>query len=222
MSNIPEASVTRKRSWRQWVLWGLQLVVSRRYLLVRGDSHSHNVYLTFDDGPDRETTPRILEVLGRHGAKATFFVIGEHAVEHPDLVRRIADEGHAVGNHTFFHRSPADVNSRQLMEELRETDAVLHGILGRGSRLVRPPYGKLTAGKLWRLWGARQTIVLWSQDPKDFAASSVDQLSAWFREHPPNGGDIVLLHDTSALTVRVLEELVPRVQSSGLVFTPLA
>jgi len=222
MSNVPAGSVSRKKSWRQWVLWGLQLVVPRRYLLVRGDIRSRNVYLTFDDGPDPETTPRVLEVLSRHGAKATFFVIGARATEHPDLVRRIADQGHTVGNHSFYHRPPADVTSRQLMEELGETQAVLQGIPGCRNRLVRPPFGALTAGKLLRLWTAGWTIVLWNQDPKDFAASSVEPLSAWFRAHPPKGGDIILLHDTAAFTSPLLEELVPRVQDSGLVLAPLA
>ncbi len=221
MSNERPAPPSRKNRWRQTALWGLRLVISRRRLLVRGDPRSPTIFLTFDDGPHPEVTPLVLDVLSRYGAKATFFVIGQQVATHPELVRRVADEGHTLGHHTFFHRHPGSVGSRQFMEELSSTDQLLHRIVGRGTRLVRPPYGKLTLGKLWRLWVARWTIVLWNQDPKDFAATSVDSLAAWFRERSPTGGDIILLHDTSALTAAVLEQVIPRAQDAGLLFAPL-
>ncbi|MCY2989949.1 MAG: polysaccharide deacetylase family protein [Planctomycetota bacterium] len=214
--------VARKNRLRQWVLWGLRLTISSRRLLVRGPANSRIVYLTFDDGPDPETTPRILDVLRRHSVQSTFFVVGEKAAAHPDLVRRLADEGHAVGGHTFFHLDPNQVNGRQLIEEVRATEDLLQKILGRGSRLFRPPFGKLTLGKLWRLWAEQRTIVLWNKDPKDFAASSTEQLAAWFRNDPLAGGDIVLLHDTSAVTAEALEEVISHTRRSGLAFAPLA
>jgi peptidoglycan-N-acetylglucosamine deacetylase len=94
-------------------------------------------------------------------------------------------------------------------------------ILGRGSPLFRPPFSKLTVGKLWQLWADRRTVVLWNRDPRDFAAPSAEHLAAWFREHPLAGGDIVLLHDTSACTAEVLEEVISRTLQSGLTLAPL-
>ena len=214
--------VAQKNRWRQWVLQGLRRTIPSRRLLVRGPAKAPTVYLTFDDGPDPDTTPRMLEILRRHAVRATFFVVGEKAAAHPELLRRVADEGHAIGGHTYFHRAPDAVNGQQLLDEVRRTDTLFQQILGRPSRLFRPPFGKLTLGKLWRLWAARRTIVLWNKDPKDFAASSAEQLADWFRNAPLAAGDIVLLHDTSAVTAEVLEEVILRTRRAGLSFAPLA
>jgi len=219
---VSKKRVFRKDRLRQAVLLALRLVVPRSLLLVHGDKNSRVVHLTFDDGPSPETTPRILDVLRRQGVRATFFVVGRQAAAHPELIRRMADEGHAIGGHTYAHHLPGQVNSRQLLDEVRRTDALLQQILGRGSRLFRPPFGKLTLGKLWRLWADSRSIVLWNNDPRDFAAASPDELAASFREHSLAGGDVVLLHDTSAVTVACLEELILQTLRSGLTFAPLA
>jgi peptidoglycan/xylan/chitin deacetylase (PgdA/CDA1 family) len=218
---MTSTSRSGKSRLRQGVLRGLQLTVPKRCLLVRGDVKSSTVHLTFDDGPDPETTPRILDVLRRHGVQATFFVIGRQVAAHAHVVRRMVAEGHAVGGHTYLHRAPRQVSGWQLMDELRQTDALLQPILDGRSRLFRPPFGKLTASKLWRLWADRRTIVLWNRDPKDFAASSPEQLEAWFREQPLAGGDIVLLHDTSVVTADVLDHVVRDALQAGLSFAPL-
>ncbi len=222
MPDLISPRIVTKSRVRQWALAMLQLTVSSRRLLVRGDATPRSVHLTFDDGPDPDTTPRILDVLRRHQVRATFFVVGRQAAAHPDIVRRMAAEGHTVGGHTFSHRPPEQVSSRELIAEVQETEALLLKILGRRCRIFRPPFGKLTVAKLWRLWTEQRSIVLWNRDPKDFAASNAGQLAAWFRKSPLAAGDIVLLHDTSIPTVEVLEEIILRTRCSGLEFAPLA
>jgi peptidoglycan/xylan/chitin deacetylase (PgdA/CDA1 family) len=95
-------------------------------------------------------------------------VIGAQARQHPEIVRRIADEGHELGHHSFYHRDPASVSATQLIDEARSTSALLREITGKAPVLFRPPHGKLTVRKMLRLWAAAQSIVLWSADPKDY------------------------------------------------------
>ncbi|NUT51191.1 MAG: polysaccharide deacetylase family protein, partial [Saccharothrix sp.] len=98
------------------------------------------VVLTFDDGPDPEWTPRVLDVLRRHDVKATFFVTGVAAARYPDLVERMAAEGHEVGLHTFTHVDLGTVGETRTALELGQTQLVVAAATGRASTLVRPPY----------------------------------------------------------------------------------
>ena len=253
MNTTVAARPGRKNFARQLALKALSCTMSRRRLMVQGDKRNGAVYLTFDDGPSPETTPRILDTLRAHGAKATFFVVGRQAAAHPEIVRRMLDEGHTVGGHTYHHSPPNQVDGRRLLEELRATDAELARIAADSSRtgsdghssidspcitsanacsatneanpfvtkLFRPPYGKLSVAKFWRLWNDRRTIVLWNKDPKDFAAESTAQLLDWFQREPIVAGDIVLLHDTSSVTAKALDQLLTNLESTGLKFAPL-
>jgi peptidoglycan-N-acetylglucosamine deacetylase len=206
--------------------WGLRQVMRRvmagamprRLFLVRGRARCRAVYLTFDDGPHPQFTPKVLDALRDAKVSATFFVVGARARENADLLRRIAREGHTVAHHSYSHSLPGDVSPEQLMEEVRETQKVFQETLGRGSSLIRPPHGKVTGRKLWALWRAGFTVVLWNRDPKDFTLTSAQQFSLWVRLTPPVAGDIVLLHDTNALTAAALPELIESVRGRGLGF----
>jgi peptidoglycan-N-acetylglucosamine deacetylase len=208
---------------RQTLKEALRRAVPRRLFLVSGPAAGAAVCLTFDDGPHPEHTPRLLDVLRDHGARATFFVIGEKAEAHPGIVRRIAAEGHAVGHHSFHHRRPEETSAPELAAEVARTLEVLRGILGREPSLFRPPYGKVTAGKLLRLWSARQTVMLWNVDPRDFAAASAGEVAAWFAGRSLHAGDVVLLHDTFPHAAAVLPALIAEARTRGLRFeTPAA
>ena len=221
MRNMTHPRPIGKSRLRQWALLALRSIAPKRRLLVSGDSKVPTVYLTFDDGPDPETTPDILDVLRRHRVLATFFVVGRQVQAHPDIVRRISAEGHTIGGHTFSHQAPQETTSKELIGEIRQTDLLLRKIIGQGCRLFRPPFGKLTFTKLFRLWADRRTIVLWNRDPKDFSTSSSKRLATWFRANPLVAGDVILLHDTSASTATVLDEVIVHTRRSGLDFSPL-
>jgi peptidoglycan/xylan/chitin deacetylase (PgdA/CDA1 family) len=210
----------RPKSWlRQGAKQGLAAVLPRRWFLVRGPRRSGAVCLTFDDGPDPEATPRVLDVLAHAGVPATFFVIGREAERHPDLVRRMAAEGHAVGSHSYSHPAREDLTSRELTDEAARGAGVVAGILGKPPPLYRPPRGKVTAADLWRLWRAGLTTVLWNADPKDFSRPTADEVRDWFRARPLRGGDLVLLHDTCPHAPAVLPELIAGARDRGLAFT---
>ncbi|MCA9554874.1 MAG: polysaccharide deacetylase family protein [Myxococcales bacterium] len=165
-------------------------------VLVRGDRRSGCVALTFDDGPDPEVTPQILDALAAAGAKATFFAIGRHLEAHPALARRLVDEGHELGNHSFSHSRLLNFARDGAMEaEVRRGAAAVVAVSGQpGLPLYRPPIG-LKNPPLARV--ARRLamrVVMWSVHGRDTGAASGAAVAERVlgRAGP---GDIVLLHD---------------------------
>jgi peptidoglycan/xylan/chitin deacetylase (PgdA/CDA1 family) len=164
----------------------------------------------------------LLEVLGRHGIPATFFVVGQQAERYPELVRRLAAEGHVVGHHSYYHSEPRLTSARQLLQEVGQTTDLLGRLLGQAPLLFRPPHGKLTGGKLWRLWCAGQTVVLWNVDPRDYALRSASEGLTWFLRNPIQAGDIVLMHDNQPYAAEMLPQLIQEIRNRRLQFaTPL-
>src|SRR5204862_1967634 len=103
------------------------------------------VALTYDDGPDPGITPRLLDVLGESDTKATFFIVGECAVAHPEIVRRMAEDGHSVGTHSMHHRDLRRVSVALARAEVNEARRAVEDIVGRPVPLFRPPHGRLSA-----------------------------------------------------------------------------
>jgi peptidoglycan-N-acetylglucosamine deacetylase len=131
--------------------------------------------LTFDDGPDPETTPAVLDALARHGMRATFFVVGERAERHPDLVARIRAEGHETGSHSWNHPSLPELPPRAAAEQIARTRAILGP---RDAGFLRPPYGhqSLTTWRLARRAGYR--VVMWTIAPGDWRGEDGGTLAA--------------------------------------------
>lgn len=153
-----------------------------------------SVYLTFDDGPDEQWTPRILDLLAEQNAQATFFVVGRFALEHPELVRRIAEQGHAIGNHTWSHRHPWAVSAAVARQEIRAGTSAIADIIGKAPIFFRPPHGRLRRCMLEEIERQGQTLVLWDRSAVDWgplglAAKILRRLDA------VQDGDIVLMHD---------------------------
>lgn len=191
---------------------------------VRGPSTAGAAaYLTFDDGPDPDHTPQVLEALARSGARATFFVIGERAARCPELIHQIAREGHTIGHHSFSHALPGAISAAQLADEIARTDALLGPVPGPARRLFRPPYGVLTPAKLLAVWRAGYRVILWNVDPKDFDRSTTpERVLTWFGTHPIGPRDIVLLHDTGPNAAAILPELIGRARRDRLSISPLS
>jgi peptidoglycan/xylan/chitin deacetylase (PgdA/CDA1 family) len=147
--------------------------------------------LTFDDGPDPASTPRLLELLARHRARATFFMVGLAAQDHPELVRQVAQAGHAIGNHSWDHPSFPLIAGRERREQLR---AAARALAPHGRRLFRPPYGHQdTASRLDALRLGYE-VVTWTVAVVDWEAKSAD----WMAERMVSQvrpGAILLLHD---------------------------
>jgi peptidoglycan/xylan/chitin deacetylase (PgdA/CDA1 family) len=203
---------------RQLVRRGLAATLPRRLFMTSGPPGSSAVALTFDDGPHPTHTPAVLDRLRELRVRATFFVVGDRAAARPELVARIAAEGHAIGHHSYTHGAPHETSALALIDEARRTAALLERVLGARPSLFRPPHGKLTPGKLLGLWGLGQTVVLWNRDPKDWACGAIDPIRRWFQTEPLAGGDILLLHDAHAHIAPALDAIVERAASLGLGF----
>jgi peptidoglycan-N-acetylglucosamine deacetylase len=155
---------------------------------------SGHVYLTFDDGPDPNWTPQVLDMLAQARMHASFFVIGERARQEPALIRAIAAAGHAIGNHTFSHRHPWLMRSRAARAQVRDGAKALSDVVGREPLLYRPPHGRARPCMTdeARLQGER--MVMWDRSAIDWGwlgtAPRIAARLARVRE-----GEIVLMHD---------------------------
>lgn len=192
----------------------LTTCASRRRWLTRGPaargSAAPQIALTFDDGPHPEYTPRLLDVLAERQLTATFFVIGELAERRPDLIRRIAAEGHELGNHTWTHSEPSRTSPRQFLDEVRRTDELLLELTGAASRTMRPPKGELNWHKLTGLWQRGLNVALWNVDPRDYRMTSADDMTAWCATYEPHAGDILLMHDNHPWAITAVATLAAR------------
>ena len=154
--------------------------------------------LTFDDGPHPDTTPRLLDILERHGARATFFMIGQMAEQYPALVQRAAAAGHALGVHSWDHPSFPLISGQERRAQIR---AGARALAPYGVRLFRPPYGHQTTASRLDAWRLGYQVVTWSAHASDWEAHDtrwyVDQLGPQLAP-----GRIVLLHDTLFQTIR--------------------
>ena len=157
----------------------------------RAEPATPSVALTFDDGPDPRWTPRVLDLLARHGARATFYVVGSRAQRHPDLLRRVVDAGHELGNHSWSHTDLATAPREVVRAELTRTAEVVQDLTGRRMATVRPPWGHIDPVGLLTAAELGCSVVLWSELVRAEAAQ-VD-LQHCLRE--VRSGSVVLAHD---------------------------
>ena len=179
------------------------------------------VRLTFDDGPVRPNTPRVLNVLSNHRVKATFFVIGHRARRHPDLVKRQYREGHSVQNHTYTHPDLTTLGPVETRRELRATNRVIEAAGVPRPHRFRPPKGVTNARV--RSVGASLGLIqtLWSVDPRDWANPPASVICSRVVTNV-RAGSIVLLHDGSgANTEEALPCIINRLRAQGYGFNKL-
>ena len=175
---------------------------------------SRFVALTFDDGPRRDTTSRLLDGLRERGASATFFLVGQQIEGSEDLLLRMRDEGHQVGNHSWSHASLKDESDWGLLQEVGRTDTLLREILGEGSYWLRPPYGLLTARQRQLI---TVPVIKWSVDPEDWKLRDTEKdVAAVLKKVRP--GDIILMHDSIPATVDAALQIVDALQAEGYTF----
>jgi peptidoglycan-N-acetylglucosamine deacetylase len=179
------------------------------------------VYLTFDDGPDPEWTPRVLDALDEAQAPATFFAIGEQARRSPDLVRRIHAAGHAIGNHTYSHRHPWFMSQRAARAQVRDGAQALSDVIGIAPRFYRPPHGRYRPCMSDEAQRCGETVVLWDVSAIDWGPlGKADGIEK--RLDAVRGGDIVLMHDGRNQhnrpdeLIKILPEFLRRLQARGL------
>lgn len=172
------------------------------------------IAITFDDGPHPTYTEKLLDGLSERGVKGTFFVTGEHAALHPEIIRRMAEEGHLIGNHTYSHIQLRSDNRETFKEELLKTNQILKEITGEETLYVRPPYGTWDKKLEQEL---SMLPVLWTIDPLDWCSDDAGCIS---RNIIAKAGenDIILLHDYSKSSVEAALFVVDELLRQGYLF----
>lgn len=169
--------------------------------LIAG-SDPNELALTFDDGPNDAATPKLLDVLARHGVRATFFIIGSFARQRPEIVRRVASEGHLIGNHTMSHPKLALEPARKVRQELADCTAVLEDLTGSPIRYFRPPFGSRRPIVLQLARELGLIPVTWNVTCHDWEPIGNEGilrrlLAGVARNHARGRGSNILLHDGS-------------------------
>lgn len=172
------------------------------------------VALTFDDGPDPRYTEKLLDGLKERGVKATFFVTGANASKYPEIIKRIQEEGHLIGNHTYHHIQLTAANGEQFRNEIISTNEVIRGITGEDTEYIRPPYGSWNKKYEEEL---NMFPVLWSIDPRDWCSDDADCIVR-NTVSKVKEGDIILMHDQYQSSVTAALEIVDRLQKEGYIF----
>lgn len=172
------------------------------------------IALTFDDGPSAAWTPALLDGLKERGVKATFFLIGENADKNPEIVKRMAEEGHLIGNHTYHHVELTKVTEKEARSELADTSAAIVRITGKEPEYMRPPFGAWQR----KLEQEIQMLpVLWTIDPLDWTTENQDEIvNKVVTEAEEN--DIILLHDCYKSSIEAGLRIVDILQEEGFVF----
>lgn len=188
--------------------------------IIRGDSARRWIALTFDDGPHPDFTPRLIEILNRYRVRATFFVVGKMAEKYPSLIRALQAAGHEIGNHTYDHINLTKLPEAEIEYELNKGADVVRDITGQKPILFRPPggdYNEMVAKVAQKLgyW-----LVLWTDDPGDYANPPEAVLEERLYSRIRNGG-IILLHDGAQETVDLLPQLIERLQKQDYEIVPV-
>ena len=170
------------------------------------------VALTFDDGPRRATTERLLDGLKERGAKATFFLIGQQVEDNASLVARMAEEGHQIGNHTWSHQRLDGILPDAAAQEVARTEAALEALLGGGEYWLRPPYGQVAEGADFGV-----PMVKWCVDPRDWESRDTGKVTQAILEYV-KPGSIILLHDIYPTSVDAALKVVDTLAAEGYWF----
>ena len=172
------------------------------------------VALTFDDGPNASTTPRLLEGLRERGVKATFFVIGKSADNNRDIIKTMYEEGHLIGNHTNTHCNLAGMSCIEAQNEISLANSVIKDITGLDTDFIRPPFGE--CGK--QLDSELNMFkVMWDVDPRDWSVLNTKSVVNYVVSHVDDG-DIILLHDIFDTSVDSALEIVDILKAQGYEF----
>ncbi|MFD0871600.1 polysaccharide deacetylase family protein [Paenibacillus residui] len=193
----------------------------RSTFILNGPSSKREVALTFDDAPDDRFTPQVLDVLKKEGVKATFFVVGNRVEKHPDIVQRMVDEGHVIGNHSYDHANLPKLTDDKFREQITRTDSLIRNFTGYTPSLLRPPYGNINEGQIQWLASQQKRIINWNVDSLDWKGLSAEQVETNILAHV-FPGSIILQHSAGGTgedltgTVNALPRIIAKLREDGV------
>ena len=213
------------KKWKRGICCMLLLVLAYKagntaaaiqsmYASAQKEYEMKQIAITFDDGPNPEYTPKLLEGLHERGVNATFFLLGEEVERYPDLVKEIHAQGHMIGVHSYKHVNFKEVGTDCALEQIEKTQQAIHSVTGTYTGYVRPPYGCWQKELDER---ADLIEVLWNVDPRDWATTDTDTIvQRILKDTKP--GDIILLHDASESSVQAAFIAIDALQKQGYTF----
>jgi peptidoglycan/xylan/chitin deacetylase (PgdA/CDA1 family) len=173
------------------------------------------IALTFDDGPNATLTPKLLDLLAAHHMKATFFVVGQNAADHPDILRRAVKEGHEIANHSWSHPNLGKMSDEAVRREVQKTDDAIFAAIGKHPTLLRPPYGSITARqKHWIHEEFGYRIIIWDVDPLDWKRPGPSVVTSRILKET-RAGSIVLAHDIHPPTIEAMPATFDQLDRKG-------
>lgn len=195
--------------------------------IFEGPSSPKRVALTFDDVPDRLFTLQVLDVLKSEGVKATFFVVGNRAKDNPDIIKRMLDDGHVLGNHSYSHANLNKVSDEEFHHEVLKTQEIVKDITdGYQMKYIRPPYGNIREKQIEWLVSQNIKVVNWNVDSLDWTQIDADEVEKNIMSQVKSGS-IILQHGAGGVgedltgTVQALPRIVKRLREQGMEFVTL-
>jgi len=208
-----------------------QAVIVRKDTVYRIRSNELVVALTFDDGPSLVWTPQILDALKSVNIKATFFMLGQHVQRYPEIARRVAEQGHEIGNHTYDHHGLIYYKPEELDQQVKDTERVILKVTGEKTKYFRPPKAWITKREQKQLIDLGYETVLWSLNSKDWVTFD-DRYIIKYILHHVRPGDIILFHDSGGVfkteggsrkeTVKTIPRLVEKLRERGYRFVTIS
>lgn len=181
------------------------------------DKSKKMIALTFDDGPNYNTS-KVIDVLNKYDIKATFFVLGSRAINNKDILKKMADSGMEIGNHTYNHLLLTKYDENKIRSEIEDTSEVIYSATKKKPKLLRPSYGSVN-NKIKKV--ANMPIIIWDIDTLDWKYHNSRRISSRVINKVKDG-DIVLMHDIYSATANALEIIIPSLKSKGYTFVTVS
>lgn len=171
-------------------------------VFYKGPINKKMAALTFDDGPDIIYTPKILDILNEKKIKATFFVIGQQVRYQPEMLKRIINEGHEIGNHSWSHPNFIELTTSQLKNEIESTETEIRSLIGKSTSILRPPYGLFTKSDIQIINELGFKVIMWSVNTMDWTGLTSEEIIS-IVNRDLTGGAILLQHSFQSSTGRL-------------------
>ena len=199
----------------------ISFFIPKKMVMWRGRSHSNKIALTFDDGPNPEFTPDVLRILKEKNVRATFFLIGKEISKHRELAKRIIDENHSVGAHTYSHYKFGSLSYENRKNEIVNGREVISNELGKKCSIFRPPQGSMSFRQLFYCIKEGLSTILWSVNSGDYEFKGAKYILNNVIGNDLKGGDVLLFHDDNQFTLEALPKIVEYFQDRDFEFATI-
>ena len=181
------------------------------FLPKRVDPEKKLIAFSFDDGPSRKNTEKILKALGKNNARATFFMLGQNAKYYPDLVKKVEESGNEIAGHSWNHPLLTKLGKKGVKKQMSQMNEAIASVTGSDVGLLRPPYGSINRTVKNTV---KDPLILWSIDTLDWKTLNADKTAAAILKQAKDG-DIILMHDIHAPTAEAVKKVLPKLEKKG-------